>query len=460
MSLRSATVGALDDWLLRTQRAARVPSLSAAVARQGDIVWAAAAGVREPGGGRATSATRYRIGSITKPMVAVAVLQLVAEGRVDLEAPIAAVLPDAPAPQASVAEYLCHTSGLAAEPNGPWWERSPGPSWADLVAARPAVLTAPGRRHHYSNTGYAVLGHLLELLEGEPWDRVVARRVLRPLALSHTGPHADEDSATGVAVHPYADVWHPEPTPEYRAMGPAGEMWSTPGDLVLLGSWTLGRPTSVPALLPPGLVEQMYEPRALADSPGTGWGAAHGLGLQVWNQDGHRRWGHSGSVPGFTAELRCDPESGDVVALCASATHPVGQGAALLDLLAAIEPPAPEAYTLDPAQAPFAAWCGTWYWGPNPYTLAARPPVTAGGSVRLVLAPLGAGRRTTTFARTGDGARWIGVEGDYWLGEELVPLTAGDAVPYALDVATFHFTRTPYPAGTGVPGAQPGDSWR
>ncbi|QGF23863.1 serine hydrolase [Raineyella fluvialis] len=196
-TLDPATVRILDHWLLRTQRSGRVPSVSAAVARAGDVVWAGAIGVLAPeptagatgtdgrttdAASMATQTTRYRIGSITKPLVAVAVLQLVAEGRIELETPIADLLPDALSPKASVAHYLSHTSGLAAEPTGPWWERSPGPSWADLVASPPQVLTAPGRLHHYSNTGYAVLGHLLEVLEGEPWDAVVHRRVLAPSA--------------------------------------------------------------------------------------------------------------------------------------------------------------------------------------------------------------------------------------------------------------------------------------
>ncbi|WOP20157.1 serine hydrolase domain-containing protein [Raineyella sp. LH-20] len=497
MTLHPATVRILDEWLPRTQRAARVPSLSAAVARAGEVVWTGAVGVRDPArrtaessesvapsqsvasgsstgsvasgastgsvestGSAATTDTRYRVGSITKPLVAVAVLQLVAEGRLDLEAPIGDVLPDAPSRAASVAEHLDHTSGLAAEPTGAWWERSPGPSWAELVAAPPALLTAPGRRHHYSNTGYAVLGHLLEVLDGEPWDVVVRRRVLDPLGLAHTGPTADASSATGVAVHPFADVWHPEPVMDHQAMAPAGAMWSTPRDLVRFGSWTLGNVVADRTVLPADLLAQMYEPRTLADTPDTPWVSAHGLGLQITNQGGARRWGHGGSVPGFTAELWCDPASGDVAAVCASATHPVGAAHGLLDLVAATQPAPTRPYVLDPDQADVAGLCGVWYWGPNPYTLTALPALAPGRSVRLALAPLTGGRRETTFERAGSRGTWVGVVGDYWLGEELRPLSRGDAEPYALDIGTFLFTRVPYEPGTGTPGAHPEDAWR
>ena len=83
MSLRDATVRLLDDWLARTQHSARVPSLSVAVARQGTTLWTGAVGHVRPGGNPVTAMTRYRIGSITKPIVAIAVLRLVDEGRLD-----------------------------------------------------------------------------------------------------------------------------------------------------------------------------------------------------------------------------------------------------------------------------------------------------------------------------------------------------------------------------------------
>jgi hypothetical protein len=215
----------------------------------------------------------------------------------------------------------------------------------------------------------------------------------------------------------------------------------------------------------------MHEPRALADSPGAGWTLAHGLGLQVWNSEGRRQWGHGGSVPGFTAELRCDPAAGDAVALCSSATHAVGAGGDLLALLAATEPAPVRPWQPHPEQAELTPLCGTWYWGPNPYVLTALTAAAPDRRVRLSLAPLGAGRRTTTFERDPSG-RWIGVEGDYWLGEELRPLTRADhtpsaldapgafQTPYAIDIATFHFTRLPYEPGTDVPGETPGDAWR
>lgn len=456
MSLRDATVRLLDDWLARTQHSARVPSLSVAVARQGTTLWTGAVGHVRPGGNPVTAMTRYRIGSITKPIVAIAVLRLVDEGRLALEEPLGDLLPGSPVPHASVAQLLCHTSGLAAEPPGPWWERSPGPTWEQLVASAPPILTAPGRRHHYSNTGYALLGRLLEVLEDEPWESVVRRAVLDPLGMEHTGRSADQNCAEGLAIHPYADTWHPEPSPDHGAMGPAGELWSTPSDLVRLGGWTLDAPGS-PDLLAPELKAQMSEPRALADTPGAAWTTAHGLGLQVFNVAGRRRWGHSGSVPGFTAELRCDPTTGVVVALCASATHGVGVGEELLDLLAGAEPAAVPVWSPDPNQAGLAELCGTWYWGPSPYTVRARRTPQVGAPV-LDLAPLGPGRRSTTFARDTDG--WVGVAGDYWLGEHLRVLRRSDGVPYALDVGTFHFTRAPYAPDTDVPGAEPGHDWR
>ena len=64
----------------------------------------------------------------------------------------------------------------------------------------------------------------------------------------------------------------------------------------------------------------MREPLALDDRRGAPWTGAHGLGLQVWNSDGARSFGHGGSMPGFLAIMRMDPESGDGAVVMANAT--------------------------------------------------------------------------------------------------------------------------------------------
>src|SRR5262245_58949158 len=128
-----------DAALAARRRARRVPALSAAVARGGDVVWAGAVGAAAPGEG-ATPDTAFRIGSISKPMTAVVVLRLVADGRLRLDDAVGQHLPEAPTSGTTIAHLLTHTAGLPAEPAGPWWERHGGCTWDDLVAMRLAPL--------------------------------------------------------------------------------------------------------------------------------------------------------------------------------------------------------------------------------------------------------------------------------------------------------------------------------
>jgi len=114
---------------------------------------------------------QYRIASITKTFVAILVLRLRDEGRLALADPLDEHLPGTAAGWATIGVPLAHTAGLASEPLGPWFERTPGtlrPTLADVLGAEPRVHPA-GRRHHYSNPGYALLGALVERLHGEPW---------------------------------------------------------------------------------------------------------------------------------------------------------------------------------------------------------------------------------------------------------------------------------------------------
>ncbi|MFE5342461.1 serine hydrolase domain-containing protein [Isoptericola sp. NPDC056578] len=443
-----------DDALRARCGERRVPALSAAVGRAGAVAWTGTAGWAPSGPG-----TAFRIGSITKPMTAVAVLRLAVAGRLGLNDPVGRYLADAPAPDATVAQLLTHTAGLAAEPPGPWWERHGAGSWAELVASGVERLWEPGERHHYSNVGYAVLGRLVEEAHGRSWDAVLRDEVWAPLGMTGTGRTPPGEAAVGYAVHPDADTVLVEPVAAYGAMGPAGEVWSTPADLVRFGSWLVGAGDDGGAgddVLPLACRRRMATPRAVVDDD-VPFTAAWGLGVSVHHGPGEggrnarRTVGHGGSVPGFTATLRADPATGDVVAVCGSSTAGFGDASFLLDLLG-VPGPAPEPAVAGGAGGtdPDAlALAGTWYWGPMPYTVSVR----ADGCLDLG-SPDG---RSTVFDRTPEG--WVGVAGGYWRGERLRPVATGTPAE-ALDVGTFHLTRAPYDPATAVPGGVDPAGWR
>src|SRR4051812_43235833 len=138
--------GVLADVVDSAADVGRLPSLVAAVGLGYRPWW-----TREVG----SVGQQYRVGSITKTFTAALVMRLRDEGSLGLDDPVAAHVPDAPFGDRTVRSLLAHCSGMPAEPAGPWWERSPGGSWEQLVASNADRTVVFGRntRYHYSNLG-------------------------------------------------------------------------------------------------------------------------------------------------------------------------------------------------------------------------------------------------------------------------------------------------------------------
>lgn len=437
VALSDGTRRTLDGLLAAEQRDHRLPSVTAALVRDGEVVWSGAAGPLDGTDATplASPRTQYRIGSITKTFVAVQVLQLRDEGRLDLSDRIGEHLPELQggAARATVAQLLSHTGGLQAETDGSWWERSPGLTWSELLAtAPPRTVSAPGTRFHYSNTGFGVLGELVARLRGTSWHESVEHDLLRPLGMGATTLRPDATAAPGLAVHPFADVVHAEPEHDAGALAPAGQLWSSAEDLARWAAFAAGRTGGV---LAPATLAEMLRPVAVSDVPRQAWTGAHALGWQVWNAQGRRFVGHGGSMPGFLAGLRVDVETGDGVVVLANATSGLGPLATtLLDRLRELEPVAGAPWTRTPGHADRLDLVGDWFWG------TARYPLRLDGE-HVVLGEPGVGRGARFRADT-DGT-WVGLEG-YHEGERLSVRRDGHGRPVQLDLASFVFTRSPY----------------
>src|ERR1044072_9218685 len=161
--------------------------------------------------------------------VALLVMRLRDEGRLDLNDPLDKHVSGTSFGHLTVAQLLSHTAGLTSESPSDWWERAPGGDWPALVES---MSGEPGRhrageRFHYSNVGYGVLGQLVAELRGSSWLSVLSEEILAPLEMTRTTPMPEAPHALGWAVHPYADVLLPEPTPDSGAMAPAGQLWAS-----------------------------------------------------------------------------------------------------------------------------------------------------------------------------------------------------------------------------------------
>jgi CubicO group peptidase (beta-lactamase class C family) len=412
----------------------QVPSLTAAVALEGDTAWR---------GGRGTPYAQYRIGSITKTFTAVLVMRLRDEGLIDLDDPISRYVVDAPYGTSTVRGLLAHSSGMSAEPVGAWWERSEGVSWAALAEANTGrdLVFRPGERYHYSNLGFAMLGELVSRLRGQSWFEAVHDELLVPLGLTETTELPMEGAAPGTSRNPETAELMAEVVRVTRAMAPAGQLWSMVDDLT---RWLDFLVTGHPSVLS---AETLREMRTVqAGDPDDQHRGGYGLGLRLHWAPWGSIIGHTGSMPGFLAAAFIDPQTRVSAVVLANVTT----GLALEDLAAQLVEGGRQQATNDVAadrlapEADEAALAGPWYWG----------------NTEMALEPSGTGFRlrgrdeAQSFDRVAVD-RYRGMNG-YFAGETLQVVRRASGEVSHLEVVTFILTRRPYDPNAPIPGGQPG----
>ncbi len=247
---------------------------------------------------------KLRVGSITKSFVATVVLQLAGEYRLDLddtvERWVPGLVPDGD--HITLRQLLNHTSGLfdllddkaflpgvLADPLRKYTPRE----LIAIATAHPPVF-APGTDRAYSNTGYLVLGLVVEHVTQQPIQTVVSERIIRPLGLRDTSLPARSPEIRGYHAHGYlppaltgsgyVDITRVSPT----VLGSAGALISSPHDLR-----TFFRALLSGRLLPPAQLAEMK--RFVAVKPGY----AYGLGLYTKMTPCGRIWGNDGNAPGY-----------------------------------------------------------------------------------------------------------------------------------------------------------------
>ncbi len=426
-----------DGVLASLQAEGRLPSVSAAVARAGRPVWHGCVNVMPDVS--VTSASAYRIGSITKTLTAVLVLQLRDEGLLELDDPIGRFVPEAGYATATVRELLSHTSGMQSEPCGPWWERVDGGSFDELMVANDGSgrVGGAGEVFHYSNLGFALLGEIVARLRGSTWWSAVQVRLLQPLGMTTTTYDAPADHAPGRSVDHFAHTLCGEPHADTGAMAPAGQLWSTVDDLLRWADFlAVGHPDV--------LSSRMLAEMALSAAPD----GSYGLGLRRVTDGERVLVGHTGSMPGFQASLFVDRPTRDAAVVLSDATAGLASERVGLRLLAASDPSGQE--------APVAAWrpsprpiparvseiLGVWFWGNTGYGFEWRDG-------ELQIRDLRSGELDERFVPAGDG--FLGIEG-YHSGETLHVRRGFDGSASHLECATFIWTRTPYDPSAPIPG--------
>ena len=291
-------VPAIDAYLsAQVQQRGRV-GLSVAIIKDGHIVLAKGYGKRSLKDGRAVEAdTVFAIGSVSKQFVCVCLLLLAEDGKLSVNDPVAKYYPDLTrAKDITLLDLMNHVSGYPDYyPLDFVDRRMQQPIAQDELLRQYAggkLDFEPGTRYSYSNTGYILMGRVVEKVSGESLGAFMSRRIFKPLAMNRTFYEldpADGRLATGYTTFALSD---PEPAaPEGRGwLGGAGGIYSTPTDLA---KWNLGLMTG--KVLKPESYALMISPRRLVN----GKTSDYGCGVSVRTQSSRLVVSHNGAVSGF-----------------------------------------------------------------------------------------------------------------------------------------------------------------
>ncbi len=438
LCLTTGLTGELDRLIGSAQAERRMPSVQACVFRDGEIIWESVLGVADvPSGRRASPDDVYRIGSITKTFTAVLVMQLVADGRIELDAPLRTYLPEAPVGP-SVRMALSHLTGLQREPPGEIWESMEPPSREELIGGLEdaELVLRPGEQWHYSNLVFALLGEIVMRTGGAPYEELLQRRILGPLGLARTSLRPEGPQASPYYVDPYTDTVRDEPDPEVtETTAAAGWLWSTAADLARWGAFIADGADGV---LPKETLDLMARVRTMADEQT--WSLGWGLGLELFRRGDRLFAGHGGAMPGFLAGLVVErAERTGAAVLMNTGSHADPTGLALDLAVAALDalPRVPALWT--PAGAPPAALdgvLGRWWTEGEEMILSLR-----GGRFQAELCDGPVGRNISYLEPDGPD-RWRVVDGRE-RGELVRAVRDDDGTVTKLYFATYPLTRAP-----------------
>lgn len=246
--------------------------------------------------------SRLAIGSISKAFTSIALLQLADERRYDMAVPVTRYLPwlELHSRYAAMTGrvLMSHTSGLPNYLTDAASSRYAGIELKDFEPAYP-----PGAHWHYSNTGYQLLGYVLESIEGKPFKTIIQRRVLEPLGMNSSSAIIDDAGRARMAISyvrwPYDGAYVEAPWFEYTAGD--GSIVSTAADMSAYARFILNR-----GMGPNGRVLSENSFRMLT-TPGL---EHYGLGLWNEQEDGHAVISHGGGIAGFRSYIEAHMDEG------------------------------------------------------------------------------------------------------------------------------------------------------
>ncbi|MDX1992735.1 MAG: serine hydrolase domain-containing protein [bacterium] len=327
MAFAQAALMRLDQFITLRMREHNVPAVSIAMTDQERTVFVSVDGVADVAGRMpVVQDTLFEIGSLSKSFTAIAVMQEVEAGRLDLHVPVQTYLPwfgvQSPFDQPITLHHLLtHSSGIITGQNF-----AAGHPYEVYALRETRVYAPPGTYFHYSDVGYKLLGLVLERLNGRPYPRIIEERILDPLGMEVTAPAITHLTRKRMATG-YTDFYDDRPAPMSRPLAPAtwlqygaadGSIASTASDMAIYVRMLLNRGVYADGRL---ISEDSF---ALMTTPHiNGWNLPYlhyGYGLVMSTIDGCLHIGHEGGMVGYSSSMLMDMESGLGVVLLSN--HP------------------------------------------------------------------------------------------------------------------------------------------
>jgi CubicO group peptidase (beta-lactamase class C family) len=324
---------AVDTYVSRKMKELGIPGAALVIVQGDQIVHLKAFGVADGSGRSVTPQTPFFTGSTGKSFTALAIMQLVEAGKIELDAPVQTYLPwfqvadaDASA-QITVRQLLNQDSGL---PHSIGQEQLANTDLSDSAMennvralANVELSGQPGQRYEYSNANYVTLGMIIQAVSGQSYEAYIKEHIFQPLDMQHSFTSKAESQQNGLAVG-YQKWWGipvaSTNLPFIRGSLPAGYLNMSAEDFghYLIAQLNNGSYQDVPVLSPAGIAA-LHHP----DVPIPGSTDFYGMAWEVQHFQDVEVIRHNGQVPGYTADMFLVPEKHIAVAMVMNTYSPM-----------------------------------------------------------------------------------------------------------------------------------------
>jgi CubicO group peptidase (beta-lactamase class C family) len=316
---------AIDSYITEQMEGLSIPGLALGIVQDGQIAHLQGFGIADSSGRVVTPQTPFYIGSITKSFTALAVMQLVETGKIDLDAPVQTYLPwfeladkEASA-RITVRHLLNQTSGMSTKDGNRFWADQQRIEDAVRGLDRVQLTQSVGTTWQYNNFNYIIAGLIVEVVSGQSYSEYVTEHIFEPLKMRHSFASRTPALADGLSeghIYMFGCVFRDERVRSPAAL-PSGFLMASAEDMshFAIAQLNEGRYGDASVLSPQGIAE-MHAPAITSGGEGGYWG----LGWDVNTWDGMQVVTRVGDNGNFHATLILLPESGSGVVLLANAS--------------------------------------------------------------------------------------------------------------------------------------------